>query len=74
MEAWKGARRDGEGDGENEDDDDDEGAAAERAEKRRRAEEEERRKKAGQSRGVRDLKKVNTAGMKKMSDFFGRKK
>ncbi|KAJ9133064.1 Ribonuclease H2, subunit B [Pleurostoma richardsiae] len=45
----------------------------ERAEKRRRKEEEEKRKKAGESRGVRDLKKVNTSGMKKMSDFFKKK-
>lgn len=51
--------------------DDDE--AAERAEKKRRRDEEEKRKKAGESRGVRDLKKVNTNGMKKMSDFFKKK-
>ncbi|KAF7549746.1 hypothetical protein G7046_g8242 [Stylonectria norvegica] len=43
-----------------------------RAEKKRKLEEEKRRK-ASQSRGVRDLKKVNTAGMKKMSDFFKKK-
>lgn len=42
----------------------------ERREKRRKKEEEEKRKKAGESRGVRDLKKVNTAGMKKLSAFF----
>ncbi|KAH9885535.1 hypothetical protein F4778DRAFT_760808 [Xylariomycetidae sp. FL2044] len=53
------------------DDDDDE--AAERAEKKRRKEEEEKKKKAGESRGVRDLKKVNTSGMRKMSDFFKKK-
>lgn len=41
-----------------------------RAEKKRRKEEEEKKKKVGESRGVRDLKKVNTVGMKKMSDFF----
>jgi hypothetical protein len=52
--------------------DDDEGAE-EKAEKKRKLEEEEKRKKAGESRGVRDLKKVNVAGMKKMSDFFGKK-
>ncbi|GAW14015.1 hypothetical protein ANO14919_034070 [Xylariales sp. No.14919] len=46
---------------------------AERAEKKRKKEEEEKRKKAGESRGVRDLKKVNTTGMKKMSDFFKKK-
>ena len=44
-----------------------------RTEKRRKKEEEEKRKKAGESRGVRDLKKVDTKGMKKMSDFFGKK-
>lgn len=42
----------------------------ERAEKKRKKEEEEKRKKAGESRGVRDLKKVNTTGMKKLSAFF----
>ncbi|KAF3761469.1 hypothetical protein M406DRAFT_230805, partial [Cryphonectria parasitica EP155] len=41
-----------------------------RQEKRRRKEEEEKRKKAGESRGVRELKKVNTAGMQKLSAFF----
>lgn len=44
-----------------------------RREKKRKMEEEEKRKKAGESRGVRDLKKVNTTGMKKMSDFFAKK-
>jgi hypothetical protein len=44
-----------------------------RAEKKRKKEEEEKRKKAGESRGVRDLKKVNVSGMKKMSDFFKKK-
>lgn len=43
-----------------------------RAEKKRRKEEEEKKTKASESRGVRDLKKVNTTGMKKMSDFFGK--
>ncbi|RYP82805.1 hypothetical protein DL770_005515 [Monosporascus sp. CRB-9-2] len=47
--------------------------AAERAEKKRKKEEDDKRKKAGQSRGVRDLQKVNTRGMKKMSDFFKKK-
>ncbi|ROW08263.1 hypothetical protein VMCG_03130 [Cytospora schulzeri] len=42
-------------------------------EKKRKKEEDEKRKKAGESRGVRDLKKVNTAGMRKMSDFFTKK-
>ncbi|CAJ2505042.1 Uu.00g124360.m01.CDS01 [Anthostomella pinea] len=46
---------------------------AERAEKKRRKEEDETKKKAGESRGVRDLKKVNTQGMRKMSDFFKKK-
>ncbi|KAH8884718.1 hypothetical protein GQ53DRAFT_752015 [Thozetella sp. PMI_491] len=49
-----------------EDDDD-------RAEKRRKREEEDKRKKASESRGVRDLKKVNTSGMKKLSEFFKKK-
>ena len=47
-------------------------AAEARAEKKRKEDEETKKKKAGQSRGVRDLQKVNTGGMKKMSDFFGR--
>ncbi|KAI1758187.1 ribonuclease H2, subunit B [Xylaria castorea] len=46
---------------------------AERAEKKRKKEEDDKRKKVGESRGVRDLKKVNTVGMKKMSDFFKKK-
>ncbi|OIW25165.1 hypothetical protein CONLIGDRAFT_636252 [Coniochaeta ligniaria NRRL 30616] len=45
----------------------------ERAEKRRKKEEEDKRKKAGESRGVKNLKKVNVSGMKKMSDFFKKK-
>lgn len=44
-----------------------------RAEKKRRKEEKEENAKASESRGVRDLKKVNTVGMKKMSDFFKKK-
>ena len=52
----------------NEDDE----ARESREEKKRRKEEEEKRKKAGMSKGVRDLQKVNTSGMKKMSDFFGK--
>ncbi|KAL8690823.1 MAG: hypothetical protein Q9218_003819 [Villophora microphyllina] len=51
----------------------DDEAAEERAEKRRKKEEEEKRQKTGLSRGVRDLKKVDVSGMKKMSDFFGKK-
>ncbi|KAJ5760749.1 hypothetical protein N7520_007905 [Penicillium odoratum] len=43
-----------------------------RAEKKRKKEEEDKKAKASESRGVRDLKKVNTTGMKKMSDFFGK--
>lgn len=50
----------------------DDDAAESRAEKKQRLEEEEKKKKAGESRGVKDLKKVNTSGMKKMSDFFTR--
>ncbi len=45
----------------------------ERAEKRRKKEEDEKRKKTNESRGVRDLKKVNTTGMKKLSEFFKKK-
>ncbi|KAI9825609.1 MAG: hypothetical protein M1832_000953 [Thelocarpon impressellum] len=51
----------------------DDEAAETRAEKKRRKEEEEKRRKAGESRGVRDLKKVDVSGMKKMSAFFGKK-
>ncbi|KAI1769381.1 hypothetical protein GGR53DRAFT_156580 [Hypoxylon sp. FL1150] len=51
----------------------DEEEAAERAEKKRKKDEADKRKKAGESRGVRDLKKINTTGMKKMSDFFKKK-
>ncbi|KAL7946109.1 ribonuclease H2, subunit B [Trichoderma barbatum] len=43
-----------------------------RMEKRRKLEE-EKKKKASESRGVRDLKKVNTSGMKKLSHFFQKK-
>lgn len=51
---------------------DDDEAIESRAEKKRKKEEDEKRKKAGESRGVRDLKKVDTTGMKKLSDFFGK--
>ncbi|CAK7226818.1 hypothetical protein SCUCBS95973_006327 [Sporothrix curviconia] len=44
-----------------------------RAEKKRKQMEEEKRKKANESRGVRDLKKVNVTGMKKLSEFFKKK-
>ena len=50
---------------------DDEAAEA-RAEKKQKKEEEEKRRKAGETRGVRDLKKVDVSGMKKMSDFFAK--
>ncbi|PHH71532.1 hypothetical protein CDD82_6455 [Ophiocordyceps australis] len=48
------------------DDDDDEEA---RAEKKRKLQEDKKRK-AAESRGIKELKKVNISGMKKMSDFF----
>ncbi|KAI9673134.1 MAG: hypothetical protein M1817_002996 [Caeruleum heppii] len=44
-----------------------------RAQKKKRLEEEERKKKANQSRGVRDLKKVDVSGMKRLEGFFGKK-
>lgn len=50
----------------------DDDAAETRAEKKRKKEEEEKKKKASESRGIKDLKKVDTKGMKKMSDFFGK--
>lgn len=40
---------------------------------KKRKMEEEKKKKASESRGVRDLKKVNTSGMKKLSHFFQKK-
>lgn len=52
---------------------DDIDAAEVRAEKKQREEEDKKKQKAGQSRGVKDLQKVNTNGMKKMSDFFKKK-
>jgi hypothetical protein len=55
------------------DDEDEEGNGESRLEKRRKKEEDEKRKKAGESRGVKNLKKVNVSGMKKMSDFFKKK-
>ena len=51
---------------------DDDDSAETRAEKKRKQEEDERKKKATESRGVKDLKKVDTTGMKKMSYFFGK--
>lgn len=50
----------------------DEEAEEAREEKKRRLEE-EKKKKASQSRGVRQLNKVNTTGMKKLSAFFTKK-
>ena len=50
----------------------DDHAAETRAEKKRKKEEEDKRTKASVSRGIKDLKKVDTKGMKKMSDFFGK--
>ncbi|KAJ4350110.1 uncharacterized protein N0V89_008731 [Didymosphaeria variabile] len=49
--------------------DEDEGAIMEREEKKRKKEEEEKKKK-GESRAVKQLKKVDTSGMKKLSSFF----
>ncbi|KAM0255364.1 hypothetical protein ACHAQJ_005806 [Trichoderma viride] len=43
-----------------------------RMDKKRKMEEEKKRK-VSESRGVRDLKKVNTSGMKKLSHFFQKK-
>lgn len=48
-------------------------AEDERAEKRRKKEEDEKRKKANESRGVKNLKKVDVSGMKKLSEFFKKK-
>ncbi|ERF75232.1 hypothetical protein EPUS_00024 [Endocarpon pusillum Z07020] len=53
--------------------DEDGEAAEERADKKRKQEEDDKKKKSQESRGVRDLKKVNVSGMKKMSDFFAKK-
>lgn len=49
---------------------DDDGLGGRADTKRRK--EEEKKKKADESRGVRDLKKVDISGMKKMSSFFGK--
>ena len=49
---------------------------SEREEKKRRREEqeeEERSRKKAEPRGLKELRKVNTSGMKKMSDFFQKK-
>ncbi|MCJ1236183.1 hypothetical protein MMC14_004160 [Varicellaria rhodocarpa] len=53
---------------------DDDEAVETRVEKKRKKEEDEKRKKLGESKGVRDLKKVDTKGMRKLNDFFGGKK
>ena len=50
--------------------DEDDDVTEARVEKKRKKEEEEKRKKAGESRGVRDLKKADISGMKKLSSFF----
>ena len=50
----------------------DEEEDAAREEKKRKVEE-EKKKKSLESRGVRDLKKVDTSGMRKLSDFFKKK-
>lgn len=46
--------------------------AAERIKKHKK-EDDEKRKKANGSRGLRELKKVNTSGMKKLNEFFKKK-
>jgi len=51
----------------------DEEATASRAEKKAKKEEDEKKRKASETRGVRDLKKADTTGMKKMCDFFAKK-
>jgi hypothetical protein len=43
-----------------------------RAEKKRRKDEEEKKTKAAESQAVKNLKKVNTTGMAKMSSFFAK--
>jgi hypothetical protein len=43
-----------------------------RAEKKRRKDEEEKKAKAAESQAVKNLKKVNTSGMAKMSSFFAK--
>ncbi len=50
----------------------DDEAAEGKAEKRRKKEEEDKRQKTSQTKAIRDLKKVDVKGMKKMSDFFGK--
>ena len=43
-----------------------------RAEKKRRKDEEDKKAKAAESQAVKNLKKVNTSGMAKMSSFFAK--
>ncbi|KAJ5481694.1 hypothetical protein N7475_000506 [Penicillium sp. IBT 31633x] len=43
-----------------------------RAEKKRRKDEEEKKAKAAESQAVKNLKKVNTSGMQKLSSFFAK--
>jgi hypothetical protein len=50
----------------------DEEKIAEREDKKRKKEDEEKRKKA-ESRSIKQLKKVDTSGMKKLSSFFAKK-
>ncbi|KAI4115506.1 MAG: hypothetical protein LQ338_007849 [Usnochroma carphineum] len=52
----------------------DEEAAEAKAEKKRKKEDEEKAQRARETRGMRDLKKVDVRGMKKMSEFFGKGK
>ena len=51
----------------------DDAAAESRLEKKRRMDEEEKKKRGAETRGIRDLKKVDTKGMKKMSAFFAKR-
>jgi len=51
--------------------DDDDEKAMEREEKKRKKEEEEKKKKL-ETRGVKQLKKVDTSGMRKLSSFFAK--
>jgi hypothetical protein len=51
----------------------DDEAADLRAEKKRKTEEEEKKKKKNISKGVRELSKVNTRGMAKLTSFFKKK-
>ncbi|KAK2750988.1 hypothetical protein FQN57_000063 [Myotisia sp. PD_48] len=48
----------------------DEDTRQEKAETKRRKQEEEKKKRANESRAVREIRKVDTSGMKKMTSFF----